>query len=179
MTEETWKDIPDNLGFQASDLGRVRTCWVFNRKRGYRMTDTWQIRRIYERGEGYKHVRLALQKNILLHRVILTTFVGPMSGHKINAAHLNGDPSDNRLCNLAWVTARENNRQKKLHGREPFGELRPNAKLTYDKAMQIRVLVSGGMRHRKAASLFGVSIGIVRHIIRGVTYLHRPGSVVA
>ena len=51
----------------------------------------------------------------LVHRLVLEAFVGPRPEGMV-ARHLNGDPGDNRLENLAWGTQSENNYDKVRHG---------------------------------------------------------------
>jgi hypothetical protein len=45
------------------------------------------------------------QKWFATHRLVLAAFVGES---KLQANHKNGNPKDNRLCNLEYVTASQN-----------------------------------------------------------------------
>ena len=47
-----------------------------------------------------------------VHSLVLTTFVGPRPHSDSEARHLNSDPQDNRLENLAWGTKAENLQDK-------------------------------------------------------------------
>lgn len=60
---------------------------------------------------GYVRVTIN-KKRYLLHRLVLTTFVGPPPDGYV-AMHLNGNPQDNRLQNLKWGTQSENCRNRK------------------------------------------------------------------
>lgn len=51
----------------------------------------------------------------LVHHLVLETFVGPRPPGA-ETRHLNGNPSDNRVSNLAWGTAWENSNDKIAHG---------------------------------------------------------------
>lgn len=51
-----------------------------------------------------------------LHDLVLTAFVGPRPEGAV-ARHLNDDPTDNRLVNLAWGTRSENQRDALRNGR--------------------------------------------------------------
>lgn len=54
-------------------------------------------------GGGYA-VRVVLRKTILMHRFILQAPKG------VQVDHINGDPLDNRRCNLRLATAQQNRR---------------------------------------------------------------------
>ena len=65
------------------------------------------------------------QKRISVHRAVLLAWVGPCP-EGCEADHLNGNNTDNRLCNLQWVTKSENEKRKhtlarlrKLHRAHP------------------------------------------------------------
>ena len=48
--------------------------------------------------------------SLRVHRAVLEAWVGPRpKGYECD--HINGNPSDNRLCNLEWVTHEENIRR--------------------------------------------------------------------
>lgn len=100
--KEIWKAIPGFEGYEASDLGRIRS---LNYRRSGKM-------KVLKAGfnRGYCWVRLSKdgkQKYFLVHRLVWISFRGPIpKGLQIN--HLNEDKSDNRLSNLEMVTAKQN-----------------------------------------------------------------------
>lgn len=58
---------------------------------------------------GYHRVRLSFngkQKALTVNRLVLETFIGMNDCMEVD--HLNRDKSDNRLCNLEYVTHSEN-----------------------------------------------------------------------
>lgn len=59
-------------------------------------------------------------------------------------AHLDGDPSNAVVSNLAYVTQKENESHKRVHGRATIrrGAAAPGAKLTEDDVREIRRLKS-------------------------------------
>lgn len=54
-----------------------------------------------------------------VHQLVLEAFVGPRPEGMVTR-HLNGDPSDNRLTNLAWGTHAENNADTVQHGTHKY-----------------------------------------------------------
>ncbi len=86
-----WKPIP-GTHYSASESGDI-----FN-------TSTGRILKPVERGNGYAVVVLH-DRQEYVHRVVLYAFTG-IVGDEAN--HLNRDKLDNRLCNLEWVTRKEN-----------------------------------------------------------------------
>ena len=111
---ENWLPIPGYEGsYEVSDLGRVRSLdRITDRGRNWRgrfMTPSVMP-------TGYLTVTLwrdGKQRTHLVHRLVLTTFVGPSESE---VRHLHGDPSDNRLSELAWGTHSENQFDQVLHG---------------------------------------------------------------
>lgn len=68
--------------------------------------------------KGYPRVCLSREGTarwLLLHRLVLAAFVGPCpDGHE--GRHLDGDPLNPHLDNLAWSTHRTNLHDKRRHG---------------------------------------------------------------
>lgn len=134
FTLEEWRDAPGYEGlYQVSDHGRVRALVKRNTKHREFLKPT-------VRSDGYLIVGLfdrdGVHKNFLVHRLVLTAFRGPNDG--LQAAHLNGQRSDNRLGNLVWATVAENHAHKRLHGTNAEGVRNPQAKLTDEQVRSIR-----------------------------------------
>lgn len=112
---EEWKPIKGYEGiYEVSNMGRVRSLdrkgkllrdgvWYPQNRRG-------QMMKIRTLSTGYKEVPLRKdrkQVRYFVHRLVALAFVeGYKKGLVVN--HLNCDPSDNRACNLEWVTQKEN-----------------------------------------------------------------------
>ena len=94
--KEIWKTIEGYEGlYQASNLGRIKS---------FIRTKSYKILKSITRNDGYLMVFL-LQKGFLVHRLILSTFVG---NSDLECNHKNGIKSDNRLDNLEYCTRSEN-----------------------------------------------------------------------
>lgn len=113
MEEEVWRDIPDTDGlYQASNMGNVRS-----KKKGH----IHLMRKKHNRFTGYDYVILYLPsgpKTITVHRAVAKTFIpNPDGMPEIN--HINEVKTDNRACNLEWVTAHQNNEHSKWKRQKP------------------------------------------------------------
>ncbi len=118
---ESWRPV---LGFEGayevSDMGRVRSLDRFAvNSRGARRHIKARVLRAYPAPAGYPTVQLSnggKMTSRTLHRMVLESFVGPRPEGMVGR-HLNGDPLDNRLANLAYGTYRDNALDMIEHGR--------------------------------------------------------------
>lgn len=118
--EEIWKDIPRYEGYQASNLGRIRTHnkTTYTKRHGIRH---WKDRILHfkpstttkqksEQGMGF---RVDLWKNgkpktLLVARLVATTFLEDLINTDMTVNHKNGDRLDNRVENLEWLSRSDN-----------------------------------------------------------------------
>lgn len=108
MTKETWCPIPEYEGlYEVSDEGRIMS---LRRSRVMKLNAVNKV--------GYLQATLTRDgcaSHRYVHRLVLEAFVGPCPP-SMQCRHLNGDATDNRLVNLAWGTASENNYDRVRHG---------------------------------------------------------------
>jgi hypothetical protein len=104
--DEEWRDIPGYPGYQASNLGRIRSS-VFG---------SYKILSPNATIKGYLAVKINGIGKKFIHRLVLLTFVGEP---KINEQgdHINRIKTDNRLVNLRWISKSAN-----LANRSNWGE---------------------------------------------------------
>ena len=104
---ENWKPIPGYEGrYEVSDQGNVKS---FRRSRdGY-------ILRPGRMPGGHLSVALGRNNSQCVHKLVLLTFIGA-APVRHECLHINGIPSDNRLCNLRWGTRSENILDAVRHG---------------------------------------------------------------
>ena len=106
--DEEWRDIPNYPGYQASNLGRIRST----------KNKEIKVLKQFEKLYGYYKVNLfinGVSNTMSVHRLVLMSFNGlPMKGEECD--HINRNPSDNRIENLRWVTRSQNALNKKPYG---------------------------------------------------------------
>lgn len=100
-------------GYEVSDSGRVRSLKAWRGQTNPRILAT-----ALNRG-AYPQLQLvAADGSVHTHRVhvlVAEAFIGPRPYGEV-LRHLNGDPVDNRLSNLAYGTAADNARDSVRHG---------------------------------------------------------------
>jgi hypothetical protein len=163
---ERWAAVPDYPDYEVSDRGVVRNI---------RSQKTLKPRLLKGPRNKDGYVRVALhnggpstRKDIFVHRLVLTAFVGPPPPGTISA-HLDGNSLHNSLANLAWVSQKENCRQRLAHGTAPRGTKHPESKFTEAQLAEVRRL-AGTMRNVDLGKLFGVSGNVIYCIRTGRTY---------
>lgn len=104
---ERWLPVVGFERYEVSDQGRVRSLigrtkilTGIRQHAGHLVVQPRKDKRMYHK---------------FVHRLVLEAFVGPCPAG-MECRHLNGNPSDNRLENLAWGTKRENGYDRVLHG---------------------------------------------------------------
>ena len=123
---EIWKDVPGWEGYyRVSTFGRVRSL----PRVVYRNYSEGIIRSVPVKGRilkwvwsgGYATVRLCDKANgrnevHLVHRLVLTTFVGPCPEDMEGCHFPDKNTSNNCLLNLVWATHEENGKHSVIHG---------------------------------------------------------------
>lgn len=100
-------------------------------------------------------------QQVSVHVMVCSAFHGARpAGHQ--AAHLNGNVTDNRAANLAWKTATENEADKRAHGTAPLGERHPGAKLTTADVLLIRGSGEPGTALAARYAVSGATISAIR-----------------
>lgn len=118
---EIWKPVTGcESRYEVSSEGRVRSL-DFERPNPLTGGVSRQKGRILvpvDSGKGYLRVHI-LGKLRPVHRLVCEAFHGTSPADKPHVLHGDGDSKNNRQENLRWGTRKENERDKKEHGRNP------------------------------------------------------------
>lgn len=157
---EVWKPIPSCPGYEASNLGRIRSVdrhiAVSRRGKPYQQLHKGKPLLGSIGTNGYVKVTLYTNKFRIVHRLVWGAFSGRPA---IQVNHINGIKTDNRLENLENVTAKENSAHAYDTG------LRKR-KITIEDEILIRFFYTG-KTWEILSRIFGISETHTRHIGRG------------
>lgn len=159
---EEWRDVVGFEGlYQVSNIGRVKAL----PKKRFSSDAILQakILRSFINPKGYYMVKLykdSIQKTIPVHRVVITAFT-PNLENKPQIDHINAVKYDNRVCNLRWVTNKENSNNP-ITKRKLLGRTSPMKGKTGEKASMYGI--KGKLNH-KSIPIVAVSLkdGSVTH----------------
>lgn len=172
-TPEQWADVPGFADYQVSDWGRVRS----RRHRNGLPAPDWRVLNPAKNARGYPQVCLRRADGparwVEVHKLVLEVFAGPCpAGHVCR--HLDGDPGNNRLGNLAYGTQADNCRDKDRHGTAQRGDSHPLAHVTADQVAAMRQQYQSlvGPLVRGFATATGLSESQVRNILARRSWKH-------
>jgi hypothetical protein len=163
--QEQWREVKGAPGYYVSDMGRIRG-------------RSGKILAYAKTKYGYIRVELCgCEPNAqFVHRMVLTAFVGDCPEGMVGR-HLNGDSTDNRLCNLAWSTQKDNLADRAGHGTLPKGARNGMTRLTEEQVVRIRAVkqASNGAKKWGATQLakeFGVGLSTISNVARSQSWKH-------
>lgn len=163
MSEEIWKPYPKDPRYTVSNHGRV-----IGRKEN--------MMKPYVCPKGYKRLGLCdagKRKYEFVHRMVLSAFVGNSDLH---VDHIDGNPSNNNVTNLRYVTPKENCANNMVLGTVNRGESHGMAKLTAAQVTEIRSKFVRIHAHKSNANdlakEYGVSVGAILNLINRKSWKH-------
>lgn len=164
---EEWRSIVGYEGFyDVSSNGRIRRL----RKTMGSLDIPFETPLIKAQHFNGMYMRVGLYRNGKgvtkdVHRLVMEGFVGQCPDGK-EVGHLDGNGKNNRLSNLAYITAKENQFHRKLHGTYHIGEKVHNAKFTNAQVRRIKAL-KGKISATKIAKELNVSPSTIQRIFKG------------
>lgn len=163
--DERWLPIEGHLGYEVSDLGRVRT-WRPKNAFAEAPSEPRVLAKVAN-DKGYIVATLG-RRQVLVHIEVLRAFVGPCP-EGMEGCHNNGVRDDSRLSNLRWGTHQSNMDDQISHGTRARGSRQGNARLTEEIVAAIRAAKG---RLKDIAERFGVSQSSARKIRQGFSWQH-------
>jgi hypothetical protein len=171
---ETWKPVIDAVGYEVSNIGRVRS-W---RRKGSRVTSalatTPKLLKTSPNAYGYPSVNIARngdrQKPVAVHILLLSAFVGPCPDG-CEALHDDGNRMNCVLSNLAWGTRTDNIADKIRHGNSirPTirGEKHFRGRLSNKQVVHIKRLLEHEYNMAHIAKIYDVHPNTIESIKSG------------
>jgi len=166
------KIIPGLPGYKIDEKGNVWSYIVYGPGDYVRKQGRLLKSRISK--GGYIIFNLHKNKKQLTtsaHRLLMITFK-PTVICNLHVRHLDGNPQNNNLNNLAWGTAKDNARDCYSYGRPPIGENNNNAKITESLAVSLKNFLALGIKKITLSRAFGLGYNILNKIDRGESWQH-------
>lgn len=162
-TKEIWKSLPEYVGIEVSNLGRVR-------KNTYKHRNEVIGEFCKDRDGYYRCTVYRLNGSYTsqpVHRLIAKAFIdNPDNKPCVN--HKDNDRTNNRVENLEWVTPKENVHHSFLYGdRKRLKEVQRTTVLTDFQISQIDKLRTI-YTVNQIANLFNIKYSTLKNIIRKV-----------
>lgn len=157
---EVWKIIPGYKNeYMVSSFGRIKSLKVRKGELKERIISL-NTRKFYKLAvltidgkENYKPI----------HKLVAQNFI-PNPKNKPYVNHIDGNKKNNKISNLEWVTASENN----LHSFK-MGRCRGNKKYTEEQIRKIHLIRRGNgfASYKYISAEMGIPIGTIGNVLRG------------
>lgn len=174
--KEIWKEIPGyECLYEVSNMGRVKALSrVIIRSDGVKQTYKESFKKPTLGKRGYYFVTLSkkgVSKKHNIHRLVAINFI-PNPKNKSQVNHIDGDKLNNNICNLEWVTNKENSNHALYSGLlDNKGSKNGMSKLSEEDVIFIKSL-KNNKKHREIAKQFNVSQSTVTMILNGKRWKH-------
>lgn len=184
LAEEQWRPFPGwRHTHEVSDHGRVRAHarTVFDLRGRPRLLPARYL--ALSPVFGYPTVMFHFERRaerVRVHRAVLRAFVGEPADGQI-ARHLDGNPSNSYVGNLAWGTPTENMEDARRHGTLCVGERNAHAVLDDSSVRAIMGAFIAGATPSDLAAQYAVATATVCDVLRGDGWAHidPPPGIVA
>lgn len=162
-----WRPVPGFSAYEVNSVGDVR------RVAPASGATPGKVLKWMKTKKGYAAVSLSVDGVItrrMVHHLVLEAFVGPRPEGYVTR-HLDDDPWNNTVSNLAWGTPMENAADQVAAGSHK-GERHGNAVLQEKDIRTIRELVAKGVSQRELAFSYGVSQPTISKIAKRKLWGH-------
>ncbi len=171
---EVWKPALGFPNYDVSTSGNVRSwavrCWGGRAPRSKPLKP-------YRNDAGYMTCVLhddSVRHVFCVHRLVLLAFTSHMPDTDEQVRHLDGNPSNNSINNLAWGNAVQNAHDRWRHGTYSIGAKNGNARLTENMVQDARTRWRQGESKASIASSLGVSTQNIHFVVTGHSWTHLP-----
>lgn len=171
-----WRSVPNFPGYEVSNVGDVRS--ITRAVPHQNVTKTIfgkMLKPRPQRNGGQLRLTLFHErkcKSVFVHRLVMAAFIGPLPTGKL-VRHLNGNPHDNRLENLAYGDALENAADAIAHGATARGERSNKSHLNDRKIREIRCFARDQrISQRMLAKMYAVTPTNITCIVLRQTWAH-------
>lgn len=186
MEIEVWKNIPGFEEYQTSNFGNVRSLDRYINQKSRKANNYTHKRFIKGRllkpyiiwsNNKYPHYAITIgrRKKFLVHRLILLTFIGECP-KGMECCHNDGDGLNNKLENLRWDTAANNQMDRYKHGTITYGCLigsaHPCSVLKEEDILYIRSTPNYKGKCTEMAKKYNVAMSTISSILQGLTWKH-------
>ena len=155
--KEIWRSIPGYKGYQASNLGNIRSVDRFlpdGRWRNGQMLAQYM-------SAGYLTTSTGHRRPQRVHVLVSLAFRGPPpAGFEVR--HWDGDHHNNKLSNLVYGTRAQNEADKVRHGRSNRGGQRSGSAILTEA--DVRFIRKSQMRTKDLAAKFGVCVPAICNV---------------
>ena len=161
-------------GYAVSNGGRVKSLKREVLRSGHMMKlqECMLKPRALKKGHMYVNLRRDNKAtSTYVHRLVAMAFIGRPPPDKPHIAHWDGDPSNNDVSNLRWVTPKENSADTARLGRHkrPGGTESSRGKFSDEDLLKI-LSKPAEKPIRTLAKELGVSHNAVGYVLRGLSY---------
>lgn len=167
QVSEEWRPIVGFEGFyEVSNAGRIRSVDHLLESKtdsiGRKMpAKSIKGRMISQRLHQFGYFVVTLSKNgnrytRTVHKLVAEAFFGVRKSGDV-VRHLDGNPQNNNVSNLAYGSQKQNMQDAIKHGTVERGEQRYNAKLSNDDILKMKSDIANGMRSVDVSKKYGVS----------------------
>lgn len=160
---EILKDIEDFEGlYKVSNLGRIYS--IRNNKFLKATPNSLHTNRLYIK--LYKDKK---QYTFILARLVAKAFI-PNPQHLTTVNHKDGNPLNNRIENLEWLSNADNIRHAYKTGLQKSGHRRSTAKYTKQEILNMYRMHDAGLSSNAIAAVYNGSGRSIRRILSGDRY---------